>query len=148
MQPLDSRLIVPPVIAPAQNMIPSMTPHAGQETPGSVANLKDAHSQEIAAERQGEGPGGAPFNTLAPAADLSAHHQPAAQDALHLPRVSSKQKAAVAKEEGELPSIRITIGRVVVRATLAAQPTPIQKRVLRPAQSLSEYLKQRERGNR
>jgi hypothetical protein len=148
MQPVEAGFMAPPVIVPAQNMFPSMTPRAGQETPGSVANLKDAHSQEIAAERQGEGPSGESFNNLAPTADKSARHQPAAQDALHLPRVSSKQKAAVAKEEGELPSIRITIGRVVVRATLAAQPTPIQKRVLRPAQSLSEYLKQRERGNR
>ena len=71
-----------------------------------------------------------------------------AQDTLHSPRVTSKQETHSAKEEGEVPPIRITIGRVVVRATPAAQPTPIQKRVLRPAQSLSEYLKQRERGSR
>ncbi len=70
------------------------------------------------------------------------------QGALHSGRVSPKQEAAVAQVEEEASPIRITIGRVVVRATAAAQPAPTQKRVLRPAQSLGEYLKQRERGSR
>ncbi|HEU0003603.1 MAG TPA: hypothetical protein VFQ36_22035, partial [Ktedonobacteraceae bacterium] len=69
------------------------------------------------------------------------------QDAPYSARVSPKSEAAIAKEE-EVSPIRITIGRVVVRATPAAQAAPIQKRVLRPAQSLSEYLKQREKGRR
>ena len=78
----------------------------------------------------------------------SAYHPSNAQDAQHSPRDSSKQEAHRAKAEGEVPPIHITIGRVVVRATPTTQPTPIQKRGLRPAQSLSEYLKQREKGSR
>ncbi|HYA99641.1 MAG TPA: hypothetical protein VED37_05420 [Ktedonobacteraceae bacterium] len=80
---------------------------------------------------------------------ISPVHPSNAQDALHSSRASSKEEAQGSKAEGdETPSIYITIGRVVVRATAAAQPTPIKKRVLRPAQSLDEYLKQRERGSR
>ena len=63
-------------------------------------------------------------------------------------RISLQQEAQVVKEEIEAAPIRITIGRVVVRATPAIQSAPIQKRIPRPAQSLSEYLKQRERGSR
>jgi hypothetical protein len=60
------------------------------------------------------------------------------------------QEAVVAKED-EAPLIRVEIGRVVVRGST---PVPqhnqasLQKRALRPAQSLDEYLKQRERRGR
>ncbi len=70
----------------------------------------------------------------------------AAPDMLYAPPALPVQEAPLAK--AEVPPVRITIGRVVVRATPAAQPTSTRKRVLRPAQSLSEYLKQREKGSR
>ncbi len=82
-----------------------------------------------------------------PISNNSASHLSNVQDALHSPRDSSKQEAHRAEAEDEIRPIHITIGRVVVRAIPQAQPTPIQKRVLRPAQSLNEYLKQRERGS-
>ncbi len=79
---------------------------------------------------------------------ISPVHLSNAEDALHSSRVASKDEASRADAESEVSPINITIGRVVVRATQAAQPTPVKKRVLRPAQSLDEYLKQRERGSR
>ena len=60
--------------------------------------------------------------------------------------------AAKQKDEAQLvPLIQVNIGRVVVRGSTPApqhNQTAAQKRVLRPAQSLQEYLKQRERGGR
>jgi hypothetical protein len=142
VQSVEARLNAPLVAIPAQNVISPMVTHPGQETPDVAANLKDAQDREIAADSQRRG------RLNAPTAGLSATPQPSAQNTQRSAQVSPKQEAPVAKEEGEAPPIRITIGRVVVRATPAAQPTPVQKRVLRPAQSLSEYLKQRERGSR
>jgi hypothetical protein len=75
-------------------------------------------------------------------------HPSNAQDALHSSRAVSKLEAYGTKAESEVSPISITIGRVIVRVTQAAQPTQIKKLVLRPAQSLDEYLKQRERGSR
>lgn len=77
-------------------------------------------------------------------ADVPAPHPPIVADAQVASRISPKQEVQVAKEEIEVAPIRITIGRVVVRATPAAptpQPVSSQKRILRPVQSLSEYLK-------
>jgi hypothetical protein len=69
-------------------------------------------------------------------------------EALHSSRADSKLEAPGVEAESEVFPINVTIGRIVVRATQAAQPTPVKKRVLHPAQSLDEYLKQRERGSR
>lgn len=54
------------------------------------------------------------------------------------------------EEEREIVPVRIHIGRVVVRGTAGVSSTPPSstKRTLRPALSLNEYLKQRERGSR
>ena len=83
------------------------------------------------------------FQTISPV------HLSDIQDALHSSRTDSKLEAHGEEAESEVSPIHITIGRVVVRATQAApQPIPIKKRELRPAQSLDEYLKQRERGSR
>src|SRR5207248_1325618 len=145
------RFIAPTAAMPVQSVISPMVPHISQELPNADANINDAHGLEIAADRQRMGQFIAPTASAELAERVSIHsapHPSDAQDALHSPRVSSKQEAHIAKEEGEVLPIRITIGRVVVRATPAAQPTPIQKRVLRPAQSLDEYLKERERGSR
>jgi len=61
------------------------------------------------------------------------------------------QERTVREDERESVPVRIHIGRVVVRGTLGTShsaPTPPARRVIRPAQSLNEYLKQRERDSR
>lgn len=67
-------------------------------------------------------------------------------------RILPKQEATVpAEEEREQQPIRVHIGRIVVRGTTGTPhtaPTSPAKRTLRPALSLNEYLKQRERGSR
>ncbi|HJT59198.1 MAG TPA: hypothetical protein VJ761_22010 [Ktedonobacteraceae bacterium] len=85
---------------------------------------------------------------ITPGVSVPAAGPSIAPDAQVSSRISPKQEAQAVKEEVEAAPIRITIGRVVVRATPAIQSAPIQKRIPRPAQSLSDYLKQRERGSR
>lgn len=89
-----------------------------------------------------------PSASAEPISNSSVPHPSNIQDAQSSPRDYSIEEAYNGKMEGDVPPIHITIGRVVVRATPTSQPTPIQKHVLRPAQSLNAYLKQRERGNR
>lgn len=124
-----------PVAVVAERVITPLMPFAGQEMAGEIVE-QDAHQRKMAVGWQEE-----------KVSTKQASGQRVPQDAPYSARVSPKSEAAIAKEE-EVSPIRITIGRVVVRATPAAQAAPIQKRVLRPAQSLSEYLKQREKGRR
>jgi hypothetical protein len=59
-------------------------------------------------------------------------------------RVASEPTAKIR----EAPLIRVTIGRVEVRAIMAPPPPPRAARRPRPALSLEDYLKQREGGKR
>ncbi len=124
-----------PIVTPAQDMTPAITTPTSQETSETAHRRERLIASTAAAEF-------AERVSIPPAL-----HSSIAADAQDATRISPKQGAEEPKEEFEVPPIRITIGRVVVRATPTAQPTPNQKRVLRPAQSLSAYLKQRERGS-
>ena len=74
---------------------------------------------------------------------------PSQLEGVHSTTGFTMQEDRVAREELEASPVRVTIGRVVVRATPATPAvSAARKRVSRPAQSLSEYLKQRERGSR
>jgi hypothetical protein len=56
--------------------------------------------------------------------------------------------AAVGQAEMVAPAIRVTIGRVDVRAVISQVPAPQEKTTPAPAMTLEEYLKRRSRGGR
>jgi len=67
------------------------------------------------------------------------------------PRIESAAPASpeATATQGQTPTIRITIGRVDVRAIMPASPAPRPTPTRPgPALSLADYLKQRERGSR
>jgi hypothetical protein len=61
---------------------------------------------------------------------------------------TNKVIAEPAAKIREAPPIRVTIGRVEVRAIMAPPASPRAVRRPRPALSLEDYLKQREGGKR
>jgi hypothetical protein len=111
-----------------------------EETPGAVTHLADATLQvqtreTLVKERRAE-------QTFS-----QAQRPIVARNEQSVAQVSPGQ----GEEEQETLPVRIHIGRVVVRGATGAPhsiSTPPAKRMLRPALSLNEYLKQRERGNR
>lgn len=122
---------------PAQNVMPVVSRHVNQEMQNTAAERNGKPDEPITSMELAErvsNPPASPF--------------PTASAILHVQPVVAKHGADAAGEEFETPPVRVTIGRVVVRATPTAAPAPTQKRALRPALSLSEYLKQRERGSR
>lgn len=122
---------------PAQNVMPVVSRHVNQEMQNTAAERNGKPDEPITSMELAErvsNPPASPF--------------PTASAILHVQPVVAKHGADTAGEEFETPPVRVTIGRVVVRATPTAAPAPTQKRALRPALSLSEYLKQRERGSR
>lgn len=127
---------VMPLAAPAYAEMPSETRSGRNETQASVTIERNSRlSVSTTATEPAE-------RIFIPSSPI---YSP---DALSVPPVVARQEAHAAEQEVETPPVRVTIGRVVVRATPPVPPAPTQKRVLRPAQSLSEYLKQRERGSR
>lgn len=122
--------------SPVQNVMPVIVSRGNQTTQATVVNNRSGESEASPPPVESEERGLIP-TMLSPS------------EGLHSPAIFTMQEARVAREELEVSPVRVTIGRVVVRATPATPVVPpAQKRVLRPAQSLSEYLKQRERGSR
>lgn len=71
-----------------------------------------------------------------------------AQPIVRIARESSPQRDAVEHAPASAPTIRVTIGRIFVRAMQTSAPRESRRAPASPKLSLEDYLKARERGER
>jgi hypothetical protein len=131
------------------------SPGIGGEDRPIVPGLRPAPGDEPRVMPIGAGAAGRVEAGIAPPAPVRARGEPT-PSALpvigdHGPRITPRARRGPAARPGpEAPSIRVTIGRIEVRAEFVTPaPAPAPARPLRPSSlSLDDYLRQRREGQR